>query len=112
LKIKELFILYKKNISIKNRPQNGLEGGRILHKFVIQYFLVYYYKNICILFLFFPSIIYRPTLKITYPAAVIEWGHDFREARIRLKVPSAASIERFNLLAYKDPYLFELLGNW
>jgi hypothetical protein len=30
----------KTNLSIKNLPQNGLEGGRILHKFVVVWKLL------------------------------------------------------------------------
>jgi hypothetical protein len=35
-----------------------------------------------------------------------------REISIRMKVPSAGTIERFNLLAYEDNYRNNLIGNW
>ena len=50
-------------------------------------------------------------IHITYPAAIAEWLGD-KEISIRMKVPSAGTIERFNLLAYEDSYRANLIGNW
>lgn len=41
----------------------------------------------------------RPILHITYPSAIAEWLNE-RELSVKMKVPSAGRIERFNLLAY------------
>ena len=53
----------------------------------------------------------RPRLVVTKKAALAEWMNE-REVCIKLKVPSAGVKKRFNLLAYSDDYLSDLLGNW
>jgi hypothetical protein len=55
--------------------------------------------------------LFRPIIHITYPTAIAEWLNE-REISIRMKVPSAGTIERFNLLAYEDNYRNNLIGNW
>ena len=54
---------------------------------------------------------HKPILMLNYPKAVVDWLND-REITVQLKIPSAQSQLRFNLLAYSDGFLADLLGNW
>eukprot|EP00825_Cyclidium_porcatum_P010723 TRINITY_DN15493_c0_g1_i1.p1 TRINITY_DN15493_c0_g1~~TRINITY_DN15493_c0_g1_i1.p1 ORF type:complete len:385 (+),score=63.64 TRINITY_DN15493_c0_g1_i1:1953-3107(+) len=53
----------------------------------------------------------KTSLYITHRGAIVEWLNQ-NEVSIQIRVPQVSKILKCNLLAYKDQYKSELLGNW
>ncbi|KRX06407.1 hypothetical protein PPERSA_05020 [Pseudocohnilembus persalinus] len=88
------------------------------HSQVIDHLFRYYERENRLLNIVLPSLYHqaqsprtKPFLHWTNKKAEVEWLNA-NEISLKAQAPQAAEINRFNILAYSDPYKSELLGNW
>ena len=103
---------------LKGRVVNGLKVNIEPHAPIVDHVFRYFEQENKTVTLYLPALYAstlppttEPILALTNPKAVVDWLND-KEISLQMKVGSAQSVTKFNLLAYSDSYKSDLLANW